>query len=110
MEIVTRKPGGVTVVEIIGRVDRNTSSDAQAAINGLLAQGTQKLLIELAKLDYLNSVGLRLLLATATRMSGSGGELRFCSLNETVQEVFDISGVSDLVNVFKSSDEALNGF
>ncbi len=110
MEIATREHGDATVVELVGRLDTNTSSDAQTAINELLAKGTQKLLIDFAKLDYVNSVGLRLLLATATRMSGSGGELRLCSLNETVQEVFDISGFSDLLNLFKSSDEALNGF
>ena len=108
MELVTREQGGVAVLEIIGRLDTNTSSDAQTTINGLLAKGTQKLLIDFAQLDYLNSSGLRLLLATATRMSRSGGELRLCSLNETVQEVFEISGFSDLLNVFKSSDEALN--
>ncbi len=110
MELVTREQGGATVVEIIGRLDTNTSSDAQTAINELLAKGTQKLLIDFAKLDYLSTVGLRVLLATARRMKGSGGELRLCSLNETVQEVFDISGFSNLLCVFKSSDEALNGF
>ncbi len=110
MELVTREQGGATVVELIGRLDTNTSSDAQTAINELLDKGTQKLLIDFAKLDYVSSAGLRVLLATAKRMNSSGGKLRLCSLNETVQEVFDISGFSGLLNLFKSSDEALNGF
>ena len=110
MEIATREESGVTIVEFVGRLDTNTSPVAQSTISGLLDKGVQKLLIDFAKLTYVSSAGLRVVLATTKRMSGSGGELRLCQLNESVQEVFDISGFSGLLNLFKSSGEALRGF
>jgi anti-anti-sigma factor len=50
------------------------------------------------------------LLATAKKLSAEGGELRLCSLNETVQEVFDISGFGMLLNVFETRAGALGDF
>jgi len=61
-------------------------------------------------LDYISSAGLRVLLVTAKRLGGSGGSLHICGLNETVDEVFEISGFSVILNVFGTADEAMQGF
>jgi anti-anti-sigma factor len=61
-------------------------------------------------LDYISSAGLRVLLATAQKLQAEDGALRVCNLNETVQEVFDISGFSTILSVFKTETEALNEF
>jgi anti-sigma B factor antagonist len=50
------------------------------------------------------------LLAAAKRLKGNSGELRICSLNEVVQEVFDISGFTTILTVTKTEPEALEGF
>jgi anti-sigma B factor antagonist len=50
------------------------------------------------------------LLATAKRLGGIGGSLRICGLNEAVNEVFEISGFSTILDVFPTRDEALQGF
>ena len=62
------------------------------------------------KLDYISSAGLRVLLAAAKQLKGIDGELRICSLNEVVREVFDISGFTTIFKVFGSESEALDGF
>jgi anti-anti-sigma regulatory factor len=51
----------------------------------------------MTKLDFISSAGLRVLLATAQELKLDGGELRVCSLNESIKEVFDISGFSALL-------------
>jgi anti-anti-sigma factor len=53
---------------------------------------------------------LRVLLATAKKLGGVGGDLRICGLNETVSEIFEISGFSTILNVFPSEAEALADF
>ena len=70
----------------------------------------QKILVNFADLDYISSAGLRVLLTTAKRLGGSGGTLRICGLNETVSEVFEISGFSVILSVFPNETEALEGF
>ena len=110
MDIATRKADGVKVVDFEGSLDTNTSPDAEAHLTELVSQGANKVLVSFEKLDYISSAGLRVLLAVAKLLKSGGGDLRICCLNETVQEVFDITGFGTILNVFGSESEALEGF
>ena len=110
MEIKTTETGDVNVLELAGHLDTNTSPDAESAINALIDAGARKLLINFAALEYISSAGLRVLLATARNLRQYGGDLKICSLNDTVQEVFDISGFSSILTVSNDQDEALASF
>jgi len=107
MEIATRTQNDVTIVVFHGSLDSKTSPQAQQALDGILADGGRKLLIDFTALDYVSSAGLRVLLATVKRLGGVGGALRLFGLNETVREVFDISGFSTIFAVFATEADAL---
>jgi anti-anti-sigma factor len=66
--------------------------------------------VNLEKLDYISSAGLRVLLLVAKKLQANAGELRICSLNAIVKEVFDISGFDMILPVSASESEALEGF
>ena len=110
MEITNSKVGEVRVVRITGNLDTQSFSDAHAHLMGLMDGGAKKILVDCEKLDYISSAGLRILLVVAKQLTSDGGELRICSLNEVVQEVFDISGFSTIFNVTPSQPAALEGF
>ena len=116
MDITTRTQNGVTLVVFAGSLDSNTSPKAQQALEGILAAGARKMVVDCRALDYISSAGLRVLLGTAKRLSGAGGAggaggtLRLFGLNETVREVFDISGFSTILAVFATEADALKGF
>lgn len=110
MNISTENVESVTVVRLEGNLDTNTSSQAQDRLNQLIEGGASKILVNFADVDFVSSAGLRILLATAKKLTGSGGNLRISNLNETVAEVFEISGFSTILNVFGSEQEALQGF
>ena len=54
----------------------------------------------------MSSSGLRVLLATAKKLKGKG-ELKISNLNSVIEEVFDVSGFSSILNVYKTEEEAL---
>jgi anti-anti-sigma factor len=110
MDIATRTQNDVTIVAFQGSLDSKTSPRAQQVLDGILADGGRKLLIDFAALDYISSAGLRVLLTTAKRLSGAGGALRLFGLNETVREVFDISGFSTIFSVFATEGDAIREF
>ena len=110
MDITIRNVNEITVADFGGNLDTNTSSEAESKLSELVNQGVHKILINLEKLEYTSSVGLRVLLAAAKQLKSNGGELRICSPNEMVQEVFDISGFSTILKVFSTESEALSGF
>ncbi len=110
MEIAVSDAGGVKVVRIEGKLDTQTFADAQTQLTQLIDQGATKLVVNFEKLDYISSAGLDVLLKAAKQLKGNNGELRICSLNEFVQEVFEISGFSIILSVFNSESDALSRF
>ena len=112
MDITTRTQNGVTLVVFAGSLDSNTSPQAQQTLDEMLAAGARKVVIDCRALDYISSAGLRVLLGAAKRVggAGAGGALRLFGLNETVREVFDISGFSTILAIFATEADALKGF
>ena len=110
MEIDVKEVDGVNVVEFTGNLDTNTAPEAENRINGLLDGGASKILVSFENLNYISSAGLRVLLATAKKMMTTGGSLKICSLNSTVQEVFDISGFNTILSVAENEADALAAF
>jgi anti-anti-sigma factor len=110
MVITTRTQGDATIVALAGNLDSGSSPEAQKSLDAVLAGGAKKLAIDFSALDYISSAGLRVLLGVAKQVGAKGGALRTFGLNQTVREVFDISGVSAILAVFPSETDALNGF
>jgi anti-anti-sigma factor len=110
MQISVTESDDVRILSFEGNLDTNTAPDAENEINALIDAGTQKILINFEKLDYISSAGLRILLATAKKLKPTGGDMKICCLNSTVQEVFDISGFATILSVASSEEEALGAF
>lgn len=109
MDITTRSQQGVIVVAVAGKLDSNTSPEAQRALDAILAGGGKKIVVDFTGLDYISSAGLRVLLGAAKRLSGAGSALRLFGLNDTVREVFQISGFATILHVFPTEADALAG-
>jgi len=110
MNITQKDAGEVKIIDLKGNLDTNTSPDLEKQLSELMDGETKKILINLEKIDYISSAGLRVFLATAKQLKITSGELRLCNLNETVQEIFDMSGFSTILNVSKTESEALAGW
>ncbi len=110
MNISSTAIESVAVVRLDGNLDTNTSPKVQESLNKLINEGTSKVLVNFAEVDFVSSAGLRILLATAKRLGGSGEGLRIGNLNETVAEIFEISGFSIILRIFATEEEALRGF
>jgi len=110
MDIQVREAGGVSILDITGNLDTNNSPAAENEVNRLLENGSDRILFNFKNLNFIASSGLRILLATAKKLKTTGGKMVVCSLNDTVQEVFDISGFASILNLASDEDEALTSF
>lgn len=106
MEISTRTTNDIHIVAIAGSLDSITSPEAQRALDGVLASA-RKVALDFSELDYISSAGLRVLLGAAKKLKASGGTLRIFGLNQSVREVFEISGFSTILAVYPSEAEAV---
>jgi anti-sigma B factor antagonist/stage II sporulation protein AA (anti-sigma F factor antagonist) len=109
VNINTENKDGVAALRFEGNLDTNTSPQAQEALTAA-CDASEKVLVNFKDLDYVSSAGLRVLLIAAKKLKKTGGQMHICSLNETVNEVFEISGFSSIFSVFGDEDEALAAF
>lgn len=91
------KQGAAYTFLLEGRLDTITSPNLECKINDATPDAT-KLILDFAKLDYISSAGLRVLLGAAQAMDGKG-DMVVRNLNPSVREVFDLTGFSNLFNI-----------
>ena len=89
--------GSKLTVALEGRLDTNTSPDLEASLQESL-DGVTELVLDLEKLDYISSAGLRVLLA-AHKMMSKQGSMKVFHVNTTVMEIFEITGFLDILTV-----------
>jgi len=107
LEVNVNEVNDVVIVKLLGNLDTNTAPDAEIEINKWLEKGALKMVINLEQTNYVSSAGLRIFLATAKKITASGGVVKLCCANDVVQEILDISGFSTILDVKKTEEEAL---
>jgi len=110
MEMTVRNSGEITIVHIEGMLDGASSPAAQTVLENLIAEGATKILFNFELLSFISSAGLRTLLIAAKELQRRAGELRVCNPNESVLEVFEISGFNSIIAVSMTEPEALESF
>lgn len=89
--------GTTTVLNIIGRLDTTTAPELEATIDACTA-GVQELVLDCVALEYVSSAGLRVILKAQKLMSAQGS-MKLVHVNETIMEVFDITGFADILTI-----------
>ena len=96
MKIEKKNNGNEVTLLLTGRLDTTTAPQLEAEINASLPDA-QKMILDFQELEYLSSAGLRVLLGTHKAFMKRGdGDLLIRHVNETIQEVFEITGFLDL--------------
>lgn len=107
MEIGQEQVGAVQVLTPVGRLDTDSASDFELAVQDLQAAGAKHFVVDFGKVNYVSSAGLRVLLALA-KATESGGSLRVCGLNAQVKQVFDVAGFTKLFQMYPERKGALD--
>ncbi len=97
----------IPIIAVSGKIDAVTSKDLDAAIKGLMDQNKTLLVVDMEKVEFLSSSGLRVFMAAQNRLRKSGGELMLTSLQPFVKEVFVITGANRFFKMYQSQAEAI---
>ena len=89
--------GTAATLEIIGRLDTTTAPELEAIIDGCIV-GIQELVLDCERLEYVSSAGLRVILKTQKLMNAQG-KMKLIRVNETIMEVFEITGFADILTI-----------
>ena len=83
--------------DLEGRLDTITSPELEEAIQESVTDATE-LVLDFEKLEYISSSGLRVLLA-AQKIMSKQGSMVVTNVNETIQEIFEVTGFSDILTI-----------
>ena len=98
MDISTSERDGVTTLALTGRLDANTAPRLEEETQKIFADREKvALVLDLAELEYLSSAGLRVLLTILKTVNGFGGSLRIRNSNESVRDVFEMTGFARIL-------------
>jgi anti-anti-sigma factor len=109
MEFSPQQEGRVLVLTPAGRVDQAHVDDFQLALAGFLPGCTAgtALLLDLSKVDFISSIGLRALMLAIRQVKAQGGRMALAALSPLVREVFSISRFDMLFEIFSDRAAAL---
>jgi anti-sigma B factor antagonist len=97
----------ILVLHLAGRLDAGTVGQMERAMADAQAAGARAILVDMSRLTYVSSSGLRVLLSARTAVRKRGGDLFLCALSHPVREVFDMVGFSAIFSLFDTVEMGL---
>lgn len=85
------------VLALKGKLDTTTAPELDKTINEIISD-IKELVFDFADLQYISSAGLRVLLLAQKTMNNKG-EMKVCNVCETVMEIFEVTGFSDILTI-----------
>lgn len=85
------------IIKVEGRLDTTTAPQLENEINALPLD-VKELVLDMEKLEYVSSAGLRVILSAQKKMS-KAGSMKIVSVCDTVMEVFEITGFADILTI-----------
>ena len=98
-EVTTSTEGGVATVVLGGELDIATAPLLDATLADVERNGTGTVLLDLARVQFIDSTGLRSLLSARQRAEAAGRKLRLANLPVDVERVFDVTGVRRIFDI-----------
>lgn len=107
MQITTED--SLSLIRPIGKIDSSNSQVFEQALTGLIEHHPTDILVDLEKVTFVASAGLRVMLKIAKQLSRRDRALRVFGLNGLVRETFEISGFTSILDVRLNEDDARTG-
>ena len=111
MEIEVKEQGThVAIVELKGRLDMLTAVDLKQRLATVVADGRNRLVIDLANVDFVDSSGLGALISGLKAARVAGGDLRLAQLTKQVRYILEVSTLDRVLRPYVTVQEALSGY
>lgn len=108
MEISIRQEQNSWVFSVAGKLDALTAPAYEQALDRLMADGANRVIVDFSALEFISSAGLRALLNTTKPMQERGGKLIYAALQGAVWEVFEMTGLLTVFEVCDSLEQAFD--
>ncbi len=92
------------------KVDIDNSKDLWIYLKTLVAGGTQKVFIDLQKVDYIDSSGIGVLINTAKLIRKQKGDIVMANVSDDIKSIFKVIKLEEFITIYNSEVEAIKSF
>lgn len=111
MRYETKTSDDIAIFSLTGKMmgDKSTTNLYDEA-KSLIGKGIKNIIIDLRQIDFINSIGLGVIIACRTSSIKAGGVLKLIGINDNIMKYFTITSLDSFFEFYKSEDEALASF
>ncbi|ADK30646.1 STAS domain-containing protein [Brachyspira pilosicoli] len=110
MSLNIEDKGKAKVVKLEGKLDVNLSVSIESELDALIESGSINLILEISKVEYLSSSGIRVFINMMRKIKDKNGRLVLASVPDVIKKILKTVDLEDLFEVFDSVDDALATF
>ena len=111
MEAVIEKIGDVTIIELpYEKIDVGSKPDFQADVAEVLSEPGAKVVLDMQRVQFVDSAGIGAIVSCLRQLSGSGGDLKLCEVAKPVRALFELVRLHRLLDILNTKEEALQSF
>jgi anti-anti-sigma factor len=107
MDLKEEQSGGVTIVQVRGRIDSTSAPVLGQRLTVTLEEGSARVLVDMSQVDYISSAGFRVLLLAARRAEQTAGKLVLSGVSGKVRQLFDLGGFLDLFAIASTREDGI---
>lgn len=100
--------GAVCVVDLVGKLDPEGSELLGPALTGLFDAGRRQFVLDLSRLEYVGSLGLRVFMTLNNKLRATGGAVVLAAVSAPVQQILDLTRVNVLLRRYPTVGEAVD--
>jgi anti-sigma B factor antagonist len=110
LKIDVRQIGNISIVEPVGYINAHTAKNFENVLQDLVEKKQNRIVINCRGLEYVASAGLGVIMGFIDTIRDDQGDIRMCNINETVRNIFDVLGFTQLYSIFDTEDGAVTSF
>lgn len=97
---------GISLIKLGGKLDIIGTGEIETKFSGYCAGEKARVVVDLSEVDFLASIGIRLLVLTAKSIAGRGGKMALLNPIPEVQQVLEITGIPAIIPVYSQLESA----
>lgn len=102
----TEQSNGIRLIKLSGKLDIIGTGAIETKFMGYCAGENPRVVVDIAEVDFLASIGIRLLMLTAKSIASRGGKMALIKPNSDVQSVLEVTGIPSIIPVYSQLESA----
>ena len=110
MKIEFKDINSIAIFVLEGEMNEETSSELKEVIVEKIKEGHKKFLLNCKELTYMNSAGLRELIASYKILTNNNAVIKFSNLQDDIKDLFKFTNLNKIFDIHEFEEEAINSF